>query len=59
MSENKLGSENGYCEGPTELSADVAIRSWVVTQTTAICPHQIDSPLHFEKQNMRAVSWGI
>jgi hypothetical protein len=46
MSENKLGSENGYREGPTELSATVANRSWVITQTTGICPRQIDSPLH-------------
>jgi hypothetical protein len=56
MSENKLGSPNGYREGHTELRANVAIRLWVVTQTIAICPHQIDSPRHFENQNTRAVS---
>jgi len=59
MSENKFGSENGYREGHAERRTNVAIRSSVVTQTTAICPHQIDSPRHFEKQNTRAVSWGI
>ena len=59
MSENKFGSENGYREGHVELRANVAIRSWMVTPTTAICPHQIDSPRHFGKQNTRAVSGGI
>jgi len=59
MSENKLGSENGYSEGQAELQANVANRSWMVTHTTVICPYQNDSPRHFEKHNMNAVSWGI